>query len=36
MHSAARRWGKGFLIGDGLGHRFDAPAALAPRVGAAR
>ena len=28
LHSAARRWGKGFLIADGLGYRFDAPAAL--------
>ena len=28
LHSAARRWGKGFLIGDGLGYRFDGPAAL--------
>ena len=31
MHSAARRWGKGFLIVDGLGYRFDAPAALSWR-----
>ena len=28
MHSAARRWGKGFLIADGFGYRFDAPATL--------
>ena len=28
MHTAARRWGKGFLIVDGRGYRFDAPAEL--------
>ncbi len=26
MHEPARRWGKGFLITDRGGHRFDAPA----------
>ena len=28
MHTAARRWGKGFLIADGRGRRFDSPANL--------
>ena len=31
MHAADRRWGKGFPILDGRGHRFDAPADLAWR-----
>ena len=26
MHDAARRWGKGFVVTDRGGHRFDAPA----------
>jgi hypothetical protein len=28
MHSAARRWGKGFMTSDGIGYRFDAPTTL--------
>jgi len=28
MHSSARRWGKGFVIADGRGHRFDRPEKL--------
>ena len=28
MHTAARRWGKGFVITDGRGRRFDSPADL--------
>jgi hypothetical protein len=30
MHEPARRWGKGFLITDRGGRRFDAPSGWAP------
>lgn len=32
MHESARRWGKGFLVVDGAGHRFDSPSELTWRA----